>query len=91
MKKAEDWLETHLPGKVVDLIKINIEGGEYDLLEHLLSSGMVKRFKNIQVQFHEDVIPKAEARMRKIHDELSKTHRVTFQKIFIWENWEIKE
>ena len=36
----------------VDLLQINIEGEEYPLLEHMLGSGVINRFKNIQVQFH---------------------------------------
>jgi len=73
----------------IDLIKINIEGGEYDLLEHLLESGFIKNIANIQVQFH-DFIPNAEARMIKIQQELSKSHFLTYQYPFVWENWRIK-
>jgi FkbM family methyltransferase len=57
----------------INLMKINIEGGEYDLLEHLIESGFIKNIENIQVQFH-DIIPKAEQRMKKIQAELEKTH-----------------
>ncbi len=49
----------------IDLIKINIEGGEYELLEHLLDTGLVARIENIQVQFHH-LVPDAEARMHSI-------------------------
>ncbi len=51
--------------KHIDLMKINIEGGEYDLLEHLLDSGFVKNIENIQVQFHA-FVPNAEERLHKI-------------------------
>ncbi len=40
----------------IDLMKINIEGGEYDLLDHLLNEGVVASINNIQVQFH-DFVP----------------------------------
>src|SRR5262249_41477745 len=36
----------------VDLMKINIEGGEYELLEHLVESGLVSRITNLLIQFH---------------------------------------
>jgi FkbM family methyltransferase len=73
----------------VDLMKINIEGGEYDLLEELIDTGLVTRVKNIQVQFH-DFVPKAEKRMRKIQDSLRQTHTLTYQFKFVWENWKLK-
>jgi FkbM family methyltransferase len=73
----------------IDLMKINIEGGEYDLLEHLLDSEFIKNIYNIQVQFH-DFVPNAETRMNKIQRELSKTHFLTYQYPFVWENWKLK-
>ncbi len=72
----------------IDLIKINIEGGEYDLLENLIKNGYISKIKNIQVQFH-DFVPDAKERMIKIQEELGKTHHITYQYEFVWENWEI--
>ena len=71
-------------------MKINIEGGEYDLLEHFLESGFIKNINNIQIQFH-DFIPNAEERMKKIQYELEKTHSLTYQYPFVWENWQRKQ
>ncbi len=88
LRKASDFLKEHNI-QTVDLIKINIEGGEYDLLEHLIESRLIEKFKNIQVQFH-DFVPKAEERMKKIRTELEKTHTATYQSDFVWENWKIK-
>lgn len=73
----------------VDLMKINIEGGEYDLLEHLISTNLVKNIRNLQIQFH-DFFPDAKERMRKIQDALQRTHRLTYQYEFVWENWVVK-
>lgn len=88
--KASDWFASELHDKPVDLMKINIEGGEYELLEHLIESNLVKQIRNIQVQFHEDVIPNASERMARIHAKLANTHRITFQEVFVWENWELR-
>lgn len=74
----------------VDLIKINIEGGEYDLLEHVLASGMIGTFRDLQIQFH-DFVPQAAERMKAIQDKLTQTHRLTYQYPFIWENWRRRE
>lgn len=75
--------------KRIDLLKINIEGGEYELLERLISTGLIEKVKCIQVQFH-DIFPGAEKRMESIQRKLSKTHRPTYQYWFVWENWERK-
>ena len=88
--KASEWFENELHGKMVDLMKINIEGGEYELLEHLIEKHLIKQIRNIQLQFHEDVIPNASRRMAAIHLKLAQSHRITFQEKFVWENWELK-
>lgn len=72
----------------IDLMKVNIEGGEYDLLERLIESDFIKRIKNIQVQFH-DFVPHAEERMKEIQQRLSETHSLTYQFEFVWENWSL--
>lgn len=74
----------------VDLIKINIEGAEYELLDHLIDTGLIKRFVRLQIQFH-DFIADAEIRMRSIQRRLEDTHRLTYQFPFIWENWERRD
>ena len=74
----------------VHLMKINIEGGEYELLEYLLDTGLTTKIQNIQVQFH-DFVPNAEARMKSIQNRLSITHDLTYQYEFVWENWKHKE
>ncbi len=74
----------------IDLMKINIEGGEYSLLEHLIDEGVVRIIKNVQVQFH-DFIPNAEQRMRSIQEKLKSTHELTYKYPFVWENWKIKK
>lgn len=70
----------------IDLIKINIEGGEYDLLPRLIETGLVKRCKIIRVQFH-DWIPNAFAMRRRIVRELAKTHDIEWSYPMVWESW----
>lgn len=90
LESIVDFINTHRIG-AVDLIKINIEGGEYDLLDSLIDNNLIRTFKNIQVQFHDFVIENPRARMERIQKELSKTHRTTYQYEFVWENWKIKD
>jgi hypothetical protein len=71
----------------IDLLKINIEGAEYDLLQHIIGAGAHARIKNIQVQFHQiEGLP-----YKLWYDEIAKhmslTHRITWRYPFCWENW----
>lgn len=86
--KASSFIKNEKISKI-DLMKVNIEGGEYDLLEELIDSGMIGSIKNLQVQFH-DFVPDAYTRMKKIQASLETTHRLTYQYEFVWENWELK-
>lgn len=72
--------------KKVDLIKINIEGGEYDLLDKMIEFDFIRICDNIQVQFH-DFYPDFQKRYDLINKELSKTHVLTYNFPFVWENW----
>lgn len=74
----------------IALMKINIEGGEYELLEHLLENDLVKYIDNIQVQFHDEVIPNAAEQMQRLQQRLAETHEPTYQFPFVWENWRSK-
>jgi len=71
---------------MIDLIKINIEGEEYDLLESMISDGNIEKFKDIQIQFH-TFIPNARERRAAIRIALERTHRPTYDYPFVWENW----
>ena len=86
--KASDFL-TKAGIKKIDLVKINIEGGEYDLLEHLMDEGLIEDIKDIQVQFH-IFVPDAEERVASILKRLARTHRLTYQYPWVWDNWRLK-
>lgn len=90
LKSITDFLKENKIDKV-DLVKINIEGAEYELLESLVRNKLITTFKNIQVQFHDFVIPDAKKRMERIQEDLAKTHRLTYSYEFVWENWILTE
>jgi len=71
-------------------MKINIEGGEYDLLSYIIGKGLHKSIKNIQVQFHKVDGLLWEVRSTSIQRQLMKTHELTWQTPFVWENWSLK-
>jgi FkbM family methyltransferase len=70
----------------VDLLKVNIEGGEYDLLEHLLATGLINEVEHLQVQFH-DFVPDAAGRRDRLRQRLARTHVEQWNFPFIWESW----
>jgi FkbM family methyltransferase len=82
---VKTWLEDN-DVRSVQLMKINIEGGEFELLERLLETGLIAGIDDIQVQFH-NFAPNASARMEAIQRGLAKTHVPTYQYRFVWENW----
>lgn len=90
IKKLSEFMESEMDGKDVDLIKINIEGPEYDLVDHILDSGLIKRFKNLQVQFH-NFVPDAGKRLLAIRKRLKETHDMTWSFDFVFENWKLRE
>ena len=85
----QDWINKREINKIA-LIKINIEGGEYKLLDRLIETNLIEKIENIQVQFH-DIEPDSSLKMEKIQEKLRKTHEPTYQYKFVWENWRKKE
>lgn len=74
--------------ETVDLMKINIEGEEYPLLNALISEQAHLKIRNIQVQFHA-WMPGAEEKRMQIRKELAKSHKLTYDFPFVWENWQL--
>jgi FkbM family methyltransferase len=80
-----EWLPVQDIGSI-QLMKINIEGGEYELLERMIETGAVALVDDIQVQFH-NVAHDSAQRMEHLQKKLSETHSPTYQYRFVWENW----
>lgn len=89
LKTASTFFEHHQIDRI-DLMKINIEGGEYELLDHLIETGDVKKIRNLQIQFHH-FVPDAASLMDKLQERLAETHAPTYLYRFFWENWRLKE
>ena len=86
IKDVVEFMEERSINKV-DLLKMNIEGGEYELLEKIIESKILDRFENIQIQFHnygESFVKRRE----QIRQDLSETHHLTYDYPWIFENWE---
>ena len=84
---ADIFQQIILRGSDIALLKINIEGCEYELLEHLLDTLWIKRIRHLQIQFH-DFVLNARERRRAIQERLHQTHAQRWNYPFIWEAWE---
>lgn len=71
----------------IALLKLNIEGAEYDLLEHIYRGGLMARIRDLQVQFHLVEDEDSEMRYEVISELLLETHSPTWRYAHCWENW----
>ncbi|HRW37113.1 MAG: FkbM family methyltransferase [Acidimicrobiales bacterium] len=71
----------------VELLKLNIEGAEFDVLDRLLATGWIPRSRHLLIQFHE-WHPKAHARRRALRRALAATHDEVWCYPWVWERWE---
>ncbi len=72
--------------EVVDLIAINIEGGEYELIPEMFKSKVIQRCKSIFIQFH--LLDRNSRNQRKnCRRLLHKTHEMDWSYDFVWEAW----
>lgn len=79
-------VSTEIGNLHITLMKLNIEGGEYAVLERLLHTGQIAQVDHIQVQFHclrEDHEPRHDA----IRNTLTTTHSCTWRVPWTWESW----
>lgn len=73
----------------VDLMKINIEGGEYNLVGKLIDSGLIEKIKYLQIQFH-NFVENSEEKRQNLRSQLTKTHIEMWNYEFVWESWRLK-
>lgn len=70
----------------IDLLKVNIEGEEYRLLEHLIGWGWLPKIEHLQVQFH-DFVPDAEGWRDRLKEKIGETHDIQWDFPWIWTSW----
>lgn len=77
--------------KEIRLVKINIEGGEYELLQYIFEKGLMNNIVDLQVQFHLIEGRDWEKQYQEIAKYLSQTHELSWRYPFCWENWTRKK
>jgi FkbM family methyltransferase len=71
----------------IDLIKINIEGGEYILVPRMIETGVIKMCEHLQIQFHEWWTGDPHRERFRIQERLRATHELAYDYPFVWEGW----
>jgi FkbM family methyltransferase len=74
----------------IKVLKLNIEGGEYAVLDRLIATDKLRQIGTLLVQFHAfNSIPDGYGeRYLAIKKGMLKTHSLTWRDPFIWERWD---
>jgi FkbM family methyltransferase len=73
----------------VGCMKINIEGGEYDLLERMSELDLLGRVATLHIQFHR-LDGSSVQRREAIRASLARSHGLVLDYPFVWERWDRK-
>ena len=88
IRKLSDFIKENNI-QCIDLIKINIEGSEYDVIYDLHENNLLDRIMKFQIQFHE-INPQSKQNLKNCRDILAKTHSQDWCFDFVWEAWTYK-
>jgi len=86
--KASDVFEERYSDKVIDVLKLNIEGAEYEVLPDLIQNFDMSHIRNIQIQFHQVVDDYNRKRSAIQHDLAALGFVQTWNYEWAFENWE---
>ncbi len=70
----------------INLLKLNIEGGEFKVLPKMIEVGLIDICDDLQVQFHH-FYPNSEKLREEIRSKLLETHQLTYDYPFFFENY----
>ncbi|MSO86053.1 MAG: FkbM family methyltransferase [Acidimicrobiia bacterium] len=86
MRDVDNLLRTEGVERV-DLAKVNIEGGEYELIDRMHATGLLDRTRTLIIQFH-DFVPGAHRLRRRARRLLEETHECTWCYPWVYERWD---
>lgn len=72
-----------------DCLEINIEGGEYAVMDRLISTKKIELCNVILIQFHDYGIDQEFHRAR-IRHEMTRTHELIKDYSWVWERWDLR-
>ena len=67
----------------IALLKLNVEGMEFEVMERILDAGLADKIVHFQIQPH-NIVPDAESRWQRIMDRLAETHEVDYYAPWVW-------
>lgn len=73
----------------IGVLKLNIEGGEYEVLESLIHLNKISYIRCLLIQFH-DKAPSWDTRYSKITKDLERTHICVWNYEMVWGKWVLK-
>lgn len=85
----KEFMDAHKEITIIDLVNMNIEGGEYTLLPRMIELGLMSQINVLQVQFH-NYFPEAIEDREEIINQLQQTHDHYFKLPFIWDQFKLK-
>lgn len=85
---VKEWLDDMHVDRI-DLLKANIEGGEYELIPRMIETGLISRIGTLQIQFHDHGY-KYHRLMKSIRKRLFATHDPVHLYDYIWDVWKLR-
>ena len=73
----------------IDLLKLNVEGAEYEILNNLISKNLIGKVNTLLIQFHLNESADYK-RYKTLKKKILKTHKSEFNSIFVWEKFTLK-
>jgi hypothetical protein len=86
--KASDVFKERYAGKTIDVLKLNVEGAEYEILPDLIQNFDISNIMNIQIQFHQVVDDYTRKRDAIQRDLAALGFVQTWNYEWAFENWE---
>ena len=76
-----------LPYTHIDLMKLNVEGSEYEILERLIQEDRFESIATYQIQFHREIDNHKEKRL-SIQETLKEAgYKCDYNVEWVWESW----
>lgn len=73
----------------IDLLKLNVEGAEYEILDNLISTNLIGTVKTLLIQFHLNQSTDY-SKYKILKKKILKTHDCEFKSIFVWEKFTLR-
>ena len=90
VRKASELFKERYGDREIDLLKINIEGAEYDVVPDLINNWDFSKVYRFLVQFHNSV-PGYQEKREACRKLMSKTHMMVWNYDYLFESWVRKD